>query len=676
MSNIYEVLLQSIHISAICVIILILKWLLADKLSPKWQYGVWTVLIICILLPYKLNKYIVPALVLPFEIVKTNIEKTIHSSYIGIYEPLQAQNIVPFVDKPPTSITDCLFLVYIIGIIAFVLWHLIAYFRLRLTLKHGNPATKDYLQEVTSKYSLRGCKVVEVEGLESAFICGVLNPVLVVPKNQDVNDKILLHELIHLKYKDPLQNVFWCILKSLHWFNPFIHYVFNRIGNDMESLCDQRVLERLEGEERREYGSILLDMANNKYSRMAGTSSISNGGKNISRRIQSIVRFKLFPKGMAIVSICSIIVLGSTVLANPTITYSQSDYVPSPNRIEKAMAVTRVNRCTTVAGALDTYGKGIINKNLMYIATASPLDRQEELKEQMLSNVEREDELLRAQSGDIYNGNVINTYETDDIFDEIIESLSVINMYKIDEETYTAYLTFITEYYDVEVVEGEESWIEQNRSSVLLPVEVKKEDAWVVREIGKPIYLEGVDAIWNYAEFNYEGGATILRGQGKTGSVEVAINNVYEIDNSIGNNYISYGAYEPFDRSLKTDAEFKYAYNSIRVTYDSNNKTLEQRPENTVKICYIDLNDPSQEYQFPKTDIDYDEYYDTENVYGPCYTYSEIDDDWDGKVIGGDGQGVSNNMHFELSETPKAYVVRVYWDAQQMEDIIATEVQL
>lgn len=675
MSNIYEVLLQSIHISAICVIILILKWLLADKLSPKWQYGVWTVLIICILLPYKLNKYIVPALVLPFEIVKTNIEKTIHSSYIGIYEPLQAQNIVPFVDKPPTSITDCLFLVYIIGIIAFVLWHLIAYFRLRLTLKHGNPATKDYLQEVTSKYSLRGCKVVEVEGLESAFICGVLNPVLVVPKNQDVNDKILLHELIHLKYKDPLQNVFWCILKSLHWFNPFIHYVFNRIGNDMESLCDQRVLERLEGEERREYGSILLDMANNKYSRMAGTSSISNGGKNISRRIQSIVRFKLFPKGMAIVSICSIIVLGSTVLANPTITYSQSDYVPSPNRIEKAMAVTRVNRCTTVAGALDTYGKGIINKNLMYIATASPLDRQEELKEQMLSNVEREDELLRAQSGDIYNGNVINTYETDDIFDEIIESLSVINMYKIDEETYTAYLTFITEYYDVEVVEGEESWIEQNRSSVLLPVEVKKEDAWVVREIGKPIYLEGVDAIWNYAEFNYEGGATILRGQGKTGSVEVAINNVYEIDNSIGNNYISYGAYEPFDRSLKTDAEFKYAYNSIRVTYDSNNKTLEQRPENTVKICYMDLNDPSQEYQFPKTDIDYDEYYDTENVYGPCYTYSEIDDDWDGKVIGGDGQGVSNNMHFELSETPKAYVVRVYWDAQQMEDIIATEVQ-
>ena len=97
MSYIYEVLLQSIHISAICVIILILKWLLADKLSPKWQYSVWTVLIISILLPYKLSKYIIPALVLPFEIIKTNIEKGINSSFIGVYEPLNAEHIFPII---------------------------------------------------------------------------------------------------------------------------------------------------------------------------------------------------------------------------------------------------------------------------------------------------------------------------------------------------------------------------------------------------------------------------------------------------------------------------------------------------------------------------------------------------------------------------------------------------
>ena len=91
--------------------------------------------------------------------------------------------------------------------------------------------------------------------------------------------RFLLHELMHRTYADALQNAFWCILRALHWCNPFLQYVFHRIGNDMESLCDQRVLEELEGEERRAYGKILLSMTDEKYARAPGTTSISNGGK-------------------------------------------------------------------------------------------------------------------------------------------------------------------------------------------------------------------------------------------------------------------------------------------------------------------------------------------------------------------------------------------------------------
>jgi beta-lactamase regulating signal transducer with metallopeptidase domain len=85
--------------------------------------------------------------------------------------------------------------------------------------------------------------------------------------------------------------------------------VFNRIENDMESLCDSRVLERLEGEERRLYGGILLAMASEKYARVPGTTSISNGGRNISRRIEALVRFRKYPKGMGLVSVCIALVL-------------------------------------------------------------------------------------------------------------------------------------------------------------------------------------------------------------------------------------------------------------------------------------------------------------------------------------------------------------------------------
>ena len=72
----------------------------------------------------------------------------------------------------------------------------------------------------------------------------------------------------------------------------------------MESLCDRRVLEKLEGEERRDYGKILLLMANDRYPRAFGTTSLSNGGKNIAKRIACIAHFKKYPKGMALVSVC------------------------------------------------------------------------------------------------------------------------------------------------------------------------------------------------------------------------------------------------------------------------------------------------------------------------------------------------------------------------------------
>ena len=42
----------------------------------------------------------------------------------------------------------------------------------------------------------------------SAFICGVFSPVLVLP-TEEIDDKILLHELLHRRSMDALQSIFW-----------------------------------------------------------------------------------------------------------------------------------------------------------------------------------------------------------------------------------------------------------------------------------------------------------------------------------------------------------------------------------------------------------------------------------------------------------------------------------
>ncbi|MBP3677068.1 MAG: hypothetical protein J6I97_01840, partial [Agathobacter sp.] len=281
-------------------------------MSPRWQYSIWVLLAIRILVPVNVSKYIIPQLALWIEVFKENIEKLFVSNYCRAYEPITLHHCIPFINKSPQSITDWLFVIYVVGVVIFLLKYLISYIHLRILLNHGQPVSAEMKQKmlvVCDKYAVNPCKIVAVEGLSSAFICGVIRPVLVVPKNEEIDEKVLLHELLHLKHHDTMQNIGWCMLRSLHWCNPLIHVVINHIENDMESLCDQRVLELLEGEERREYGTILLSMANQKYARIPGTTSISNGGNNISKRIAAIVRFKKYPEGMALVSVCIILTL-------------------------------------------------------------------------------------------------------------------------------------------------------------------------------------------------------------------------------------------------------------------------------------------------------------------------------------------------------------------------------
>ena len=389
MNNIWEVLLQGISVSITAGIILIIKKILMDKLSPRWQYGVWCVLILRILIPVNTISYILQPVPLWLETLKSYVEKNLSSAYTEIYKTISPRIPFPCVTGIPKSITDIIFVVYFAGVVIMLISYIINYIRIRMILKNAEEAgsiMKERTKNVCEKYSLTSCNLLEVTGIDTAFVTGIFSPVLVLPKGKDTDEKIILHELLHLKYHDVLHNMFWGVMKSLNWYNPFMWYVFNIVGNDMESLCDQRVLERLEGEERRMYGGILLEMANEKYARSSVTSSISNGGKNIKSRIESIVRFKKYPKGMAVVSVCIVFVLAFSLIGGYVKVYSLSDYSPHYEQIDKAMAIARINRPFTVAGAIDTYAKAVLNNNAVMFASVRPISEHEDIEKAISEN--------------------------------------------------------------------------------------------------------------------------------------------------------------------------------------------------------------------------------------------------------------------------------------------------
>ena len=382
MSNVWEALYQTLNVSLAAAVLLLVKWLLRDKLSPRWQYAVWAVLALRAFIPAGVARGIIPQLSLWLETARSAAELHLNSAYTSAFDVIGMESVFPWIDAAPVSLTDWLFAVYAVGAAAALVWYAVSYARLRALLRRGCEAGEDVraaVDAVAEKYGLKACRTVAVPGLKGAFVCGIIRPVLAVPEGEAPDGKIILHELLHLKHLDALQNVFWCVLRALHWCNPFMQYVFDRVGNDMESLCDQRVLERLEGEERREYGAILLGMASSAYARAPGTSSISNGAKNIARRIEAIARFKLYPRGMALVSVCVVLILASALLTGASAEYDKYMNPRNPREVFPSLAAARIERCSTIPGAIDTYLKGFIFSDCGSLAMVSPLSEQERL---------------------------------------------------------------------------------------------------------------------------------------------------------------------------------------------------------------------------------------------------------------------------------------------------------
>lgn len=374
MFDIWAFLLQTLTASGVAAFLLVIKGLFKDKLPPKWHFLVWSSLGLMVLLPSGLyGRYTLFRWQVVVEIIK---------GCFGDYSFTRVLFPIPFLKAVPETFLDWIFVVYVLGVVIFAAKYIISYVRLRHVLRKGtilHDETLNRMQQIAIGHRIKLCKVIEVSGLPSAFVCGVIRPILAVPAEGELDDKVILHELFHLKHRDTFWSVVICLLRCIHWCNPLLIYCANRAINDMESRCDQYVLECLEGEERRDYGRILLSMSNDQFVKTPGSTCINNGRKNIRDRIEAIARFKKYPVGMGLVSGCIIIVLILS-LAGGAQAGSVYDFGSS---LQIAMASARSTPCTTYAGAFDTYAKAILDQNGVYRAMCAPASMQADIIHEM-----------------------------------------------------------------------------------------------------------------------------------------------------------------------------------------------------------------------------------------------------------------------------------------------------
>lgn len=645
MGNIWAFLLQTLTVSLAAAVLLIVKYLLADKLSPRWQYGVWGLLALRALIPAGMTRQVLLPLPVWVDMWKTAAERGLGSAYASPWSPLDAGSVLPLPSGAPRSLTDWLFLVYVLGVLGWLLWKAAAYARLRLVLRRGTPASAEVsarLAAVCEKYGLRPCRAVEVEGLPTAFVCGVIRPVLALPRG-GADDKVLLHELLHLKYFDAAQGIFWCLIRALHWCDPFMHYVLDRVGNDLESLCDQRVLERLEGEERREYGGILLGMANAKYARAPGTSSISNGGKNISRRIAAIVRFKLYPRGMALASVCIVLVLAAPLLLGSAGTDIGHMYPNELDGLDRSLAAARTTRCRTPAAALDTYAKGLIYDNGVFLAAASPFEKHGELYEGMRAS--------RAEGWVAYHyESVPEQYAIDSGSGYLINNL-------VCSEGVCEAELILTVNYVADLENG--GWLKDADGDTLtglyvVPVRAWEAEGWVVEETGERQFIAPDGLVYDPVSLARWGNDVLpwrdtVSVERECGTVTLR-RNLYAVaaDAGFGLSGVPRGY---SDSVYRPSAEFKPVAELFCVEYACNEANL---PQSGAKLEMLPLGSADETYAFDGTEYE---------------SSGWRSDSWDGKVY-----TMSEEFRYDTPLLPepefKAAAVRITLDGEVVDEFV------
>ena len=385
MTSIWAFLHQSCAASVTALVILFLQWLFRDKLSPRWQYGIWWVLILRLVVPAG-GRAVTGDLGWLIEQGRMAVEWDLSSAYAPLWSSGYPSAPIPWWNgAAPRSVTDVLFLVYLGGVIVTLIFFLASYGRLRLALRGAVPAGEGrmaQLRRTAEQYALPlPRRVVESEGIETPFLCGVFRPMLVLPLGRELDDKVLLHELLHLKYGDVAQGWLFTLFRCIHWCNPLLWLTFDKAAGDREALCDQRVLERLQGEERRDYGRILLSMADDRHLRTPGASTMANGGSGIKARIQAIARFKTFPRGMGLVSVCMALTLAASLIVGVPAGAVEGNTLPTDvhTRQEGIAALAKAcnTRANTLAGALDCYAKSILYNNGVYrMAVTREADRE------------------------------------------------------------------------------------------------------------------------------------------------------------------------------------------------------------------------------------------------------------------------------------------------------------
>lgn len=342
----YKILYLTIIGSIVGLIVCLIRNIFDKKLSGKWRCIMWFVVLASLLIPIryeiKTNRNIPNNIINNIEDIKYIPEKQVvyHESKqeevipqvlmqdengvdskvqeanvnsklqevekINLNENIEKEEASNFKENATLNSVSINYIIinvviptiWIIGTSIFILMFIGGVIQIR------NKSRKENFFDERIDNILKSCKsqlninkkirvVLQSRGKTSIF--GIFNPVIllsenILQENDDTIKYIFLHELSHYKRKDSIFNYMLLLTLSIHWFNPIVWLIFMKVREDIELGADELAIEKLNKQEKKEYGLVLINLLQNisKVSYTANMLCISDTEKNMERRILMI----------------------------------------------------------------------------------------------------------------------------------------------------------------------------------------------------------------------------------------------------------------------------------------------------------------------------------------------------------------------------------------------------
>ncbi len=278
--------LLNMSISASFLIAAVLLVRLLFRKAPRWIHcALWGLAALRLLIPFSIES---PASLLPsgeavpleFLYTATPMMESGIPPIDGLINPVLTESLAPAPGdsaNPTQILSAVLTAVWLVGAAVLLLYGVISYFLVRHKVRESVPLCG----------SIRLC-----DSIPSPFILGLLRPKIYLPSSVGEAEAqyIIAHENAHLARLDHLWKPLGFAVLILHWFNPLVWVGYVLLCRDIEMACDEKVIAKLQTEEKKAYSETLL--ACSVHRRLIAACPLAFGEVGVKERIKNVLNYK------------------------------------------------------------------------------------------------------------------------------------------------------------------------------------------------------------------------------------------------------------------------------------------------------------------------------------------------------------------------------------------------